>query len=146
MHIKKINEFIEHSDCDLIVEMARINDIKDFPFDVFVYGGNSYDSGRKEHGDPHFHFADKIKGGNFQFSILIPTVEEWNQNKNLYIYETSNGDYNWKGLKKEKESLIKWLDLNNKDLTFYTNLEVIRYNWNTLNKDNKNVSQIKRIK
>lgn len=146
MHIKKINEFIEHSDYDLIVEMARINDIKDFPFDVFVYGGNSYDSGRKEHGDPHFHFADKIKGGNFQFSILIPTVEEWNQNKNLYIYETSNGDYNWKGLKKEKESLIKWLDLNNKDLTFYTNLEVIRYNWNTLNKDNKNVSQIKRIK
>lgn len=146
MHIKKINEFIEHSDYDLIVEMARINDIKDFPFDVFVYGGNSYDSGRKEHGDPHFHFADKIKGGNFQFSILIPTVEEWNQNKNLYIYETSNGDYNWKGLKKEKESLIEWLDLNNKELTFYTNLEVIRYNWNTLNKDNKNVSQIKRIK
>ena len=146
MHIKKINEFIEHSDYDLIVEMASINDIKDFPFDVFVYGGNSYDSGRKEHGDPHFHFADKIKGGNFQFSILIPTVEEWNQNKNLYIYETSNGDYNWKGLKKEKESLIEWLDLNNKELTFYTNLEVIRYNWNTLNKDNKNVSQIKRIK
>lgn len=146
MHIKKINEFIEHSDYDLIVEMSRINDIKDFQFDVFVYGGNSYDSVRKEHGDPHFHFADKIKGGNFQFSILIPTVEEWNQNKNIYIYETSNGDYNWKGLKKEKESLIEWLDQPNKFDISKTNLEFIRLQWNVLNIDNKNVSQIKRIK
>ena len=139
MHIKKINEFIEHSNYDLIIEMARINDIIKYPYDVFVYGGN-------EHGEPHFHFADKIKGGNWQFSILIPTVDEWNQNKDLYIYETSNGEYNWKGLKDEKKSLIEWLDLINEDLSFYTNLEVIRYNWNTLNKDNKNVSQIKRIK
>lgn len=116
--------------------MARINDITKYPYDVFVYGGNSYGSGRNEHGKPHFHFADKIKGGNWQFSVLIPTVEEWNQNKDLYIYETSNGEYNWRGFKDEKKSLIEWLDLNNEDLSFYTNLEVIRYNWNVLNKDN----------
>ena len=145
MSIKKINKFIEHSNYDLIIEMARINDIIKYPYDVFVYGGNSYGSGRNEHGKPHFHFADKIKGGNWQFSVLIPTVDEWKQNKDLYIYETSNGEYNWRGFKDEKKSLIEWLDLINEDLSFYTNLEVIRYNWNTLNKDNKNVSQIKRI-
>lgn len=146
-HIKKINELkvgiITH---DPILEMARINDPKEFPFDVFVYGGDSYGSGRNEHGDPHFHFADKIKGGNWQFSVFIPTVEEWSQNKELYIYESSNGDYNWTGLKKEKKLLIEWLDKPNKDFELYTNLEVIRREWNLLNTDNKNVSQIKRIK
>jgi len=74
-HIRKINELrlpgiIIH---DPILEMA--------PFDVFVYGGDSYGAGRNEHSDPHFHFADKIKGGKWQFSVFIPTTEEWNQNK-----------------------------------------------------------------
>ena len=138
MHIKKINEFIEHSNYDLIIEMARINDIIKYPYDVFVYGGNSY-------GKPHFHFADRIKGGNWQFSVLIPTVDEWKQNKDLYIYETSNGEYNWKGLKDEKKSLIEWLDLPNKFDSSKTNLQFIRLQWNVLNTDNKNVSQIKRI-
>lgn len=147
-YIKKINELrlsgiITH---DPLFEMARINDPKEFPFDVFVYGGDSYGSGRNEHVDPHFHFADKIKGGNWQFSVLIPGVEEWSQNKELYIYETSNGDWNWNGLKKEKKMLIDWLDKPNNNLILYTNLEVIRQQWNVLNIDNKNVSQIKRIK
>jgi len=146
-HLKNLNELkvgiITH---DPILEMARINDPNEFPYDVFVYGGDSYGYGRNEHGEPHFHFADKIKGGKWSFSVLIPTVEEWKQNKELYIYETSNDDYNWRGLRKEKKVLIDWLDNKNKDLNFYSNLEVIRYNWNTLNKDNKNVSQIKRIK
>jgi len=146
-HIKKIKELkvgiITH---EPILEMARINDPKEFPYDVFVYGGDSYGSGRNEHGDPHFHFADKIKGGKWSFSVFIPTVEEWNQNKELYIYETSNGDYNWTGLRKEKKLLIDWLDKPNNNLSLYTNLEIIRQQWNILNTDNKNVSQIKRIK
>jgi len=146
-HIKKINELkvgiITH---EPILEMARINDPKEFPYDVFVYGGDSYGSGRNEHGEPHFHFADKIKGGKWSFSVFIPSVEEWNQNKELYIYETSNGDYNWTGLRKEKKSLIEWLDNPNKMVGVLTNLEVIRQQWNILNTDNKNVSQIKRIK
>ena len=66
-------------------------------------------------------------------------------NKELYIYETSNGDYNWTGLKKEKKSLIEWLDNPNKMVGVLTNLEVIRQQWNILNTDNKNVSQIKKI-
>jgi len=147
-HIKKINELrlsgiILHNP---VLEMARINDPKEFPYDVFVYGGDSYGSGRNEHGEPHFHFADKIKGGNWSFSILIPTVDEWNQNKELYIYETSNSDYNWSGLKKEKKLLIEWLDKPNNNLKLYTNLEIIRQQWNILNTDNKNVKQIIRIR
>lgn len=144
-YIKKINEvpnIIEH---DPILEMSRINNIDEFPYDVFVYGGDSYGSGRKEHGDPHFHFADKIKGGGWQFSVLIPTVEQWIQNKELYIYETSNGKYNWSGFKNEKKSLIEWLDFSNVFDRTKTNLEFIRLQWNVLNIDNKNVSQIKRI-
>ena len=147
-HIKKINELkisgiIKH---DPLIEEARINDPKDFPFDVFVYGGDFYGHGRKEHGEPHFHFADKIKSGNWEFSILVPTVEQWNQNKELYIYESSNDDYNWTGLKKEKRMLIDWLDKPYIDINILTNLEYIRSQWNSLNRDNKNVSQIKRIK
>ncbi len=147
IYLKKVNELkvgiITH---DPILEMARINDPKEFPFDVFVYGGDSYGTGRNEHCDPHFHFADKIKGGNWHFSVFIPTVEEWNQNKELYIYETPNGDYNWSGLKKEKNLLIEWLDKPNKIYSGFSNLEYIRLQWNGLNTDNKNVSQIKRIK
>ena len=147
-HIKKLNELklnniTEH---DYLVEMARINNIKDFPYDVFVYGDDSYGNGRNEHGEPHFHFSDKIKGGEYQFSVLIPSVEEWKQIKELYISETSNGDYIWTGLKKEKKSLIEWLDKPNNNLNLYTNIEIIRQQWNILNIDNKNVKQISRIK
>lgn len=143
--LKKVNELrmsgiITH---DPVLEMARINDLSEFHFDVFVYGGDSYGTGRNEHGDPHFHFADKIKGGNWHFSVLIPTVVEWNQNKEVYICESSNGDFNWSGLKTQKKMLIEWLDMPNKDLNLYTNLEFIRSQWNVLNSDNKNVSQIK---
>jgi hypothetical protein len=92
-------------------------------------------------------FADKIKGGKWSFSVFIPTVEEWNQNKELYIYETSNSDYNWSGLKKEKKLLIEWLNKPNKMVDgVLTNIEVIRQQWNMLNTDNKNTSQIKRIR
>ena len=137
-YIKKINEVSNIIEHDPILEMARINNIDEFPYDVFVYGGDSYGSGRKEHGDPHFHFADKIKGGGWQFSVLIPTVEQWIQNKELYIYETSNGKYNWSGFKNEKKSLIEWLDFSNVFDRTKTNLEFIRLQWNVLNIDNKN--------
>ena len=84
-YLKMMNELkvgiITH---DPLLEMTRINDPMEFPFDVFVYGDGS---GRNENGDPHFHFSDKIKGGKWQFSVLIPTVEQCNQNKELYIYQ-----------------------------------------------------------
>jgi hypothetical protein len=49
-------------------------------------------------------------------------------------------------LKKQKKLLIEWLDKTNKFDIDKTNLEFIRLQWNVLNVDNKNVSQIKRIK
>lgn len=131
---------------DPILEMAQVNDPKDIPYDIYIYGGDSYGSGRNEHGDPHFHFADKIKGGDWHFSVLIPTINQWNQRKELYISETSNSDYNWTGLKKQKRMLIQWLDKPNKILNSLSNLEFIRMQWNFLNTNNKNVSQIKKIK
>jgi hypothetical protein len=146
-YIKKVNELrtgiILH---DPILEMAQVNDPKDIPYDIYIYGGDSYGSGRNEHGYPHFHFADKIKGGDWQFSVFIPTVGEWKQNKELYIYEASNGDYTWNGFRKQKKMLIGWLDKPNKFDSGKSNLEFIRMQWNFLNTNNKNVSQIKRIK
>lgn len=146
-HIKKINEpkISQITTHDYLIEMARINDKISFQYDVFVYGGDSYGSGRNEHGYPHFHFADKIKGGKFSFSVFIPSKIQWSQSKELYIYESSTGYLNWSGYKNEKKELIKWLDEKNFQLKTLTNLEFIRLQWNTLNIDNKNVSQIKNI-
>ena len=133
---------INNIDYEFLVEMARINDRQLFPYDVFVNGGNSYGSDRNEHGEPHFHFADHMKDGEFKFSILIPTIEEWKQNKELYICESSNKNFNWFNMRKEKRELIKWLDEQSKD-TFRSNIELIRFQWNILNTDNKNVRQLK---
>ena len=132
---------------DIVLEMARININDGFKYDVFVYGGDSYGSGRNEHGDPHFHFADDIKYGKYKFSVFIPSVNEWKQNKNLYIYESSTGEYNWSGYKKEKKDLIEWLDEPNKLVSgALSNIEMIRAQWNMLNTNNKNVKQISTIK
>lgn len=143
-NLENFNEFnkniIKH---DPILEMARINNKKDFNYDVFVYGGNSYMSGRNEHGDPHFHFADKIKTGKWEFSILIPTVEQWKQSKELYIIESTYDHFEWIGHNKDKKKLIKWLDKSfNKTMK---NIEMIRQQWNILNCDNNNVKQLKKI-
>ena len=42
--------------------------------------------------------------------------------------------------------LIEWLDKSNIFDNDKTNIQFIRLQWNTLNFDNKNVSQIKQIK
>lgn len=135
----KVSNIHEH---DYLIEMARINNKNEFKYDVFVNGGDSYGTGRNEHGDPHFHFADKIKGGKWSFSVLIPTINEWNQNKDLYIIESSTGYYNWSGYKNEKKDLIIWMDESNFFNKSITNIEMIRMQWNMLNTDNKNVKQI----
>lgn len=146
-YLKNINELKQNNITDSLVEMANISNKKDFPYDVCVFGVNSFGSGRNEHGEPHFHFSDNIKNGDFEFSILIPTVEEWSQNKELYIIESSIGYYNWNGFKNEKKELISWLDKPNIDSDeLFTNIEMIRLQWNILNKDNKNVKQINKIR
>lgn len=141
--IMKISEYVKDIQNGLILEMARINDKTVFNYDVFVYGGNSYGTGRNEHVEPHFHFSDNIKNPQiFSISILIPTLKEWAQNKDLYICESQNGNYTWPGLKKEKKELILWLDEMNFIDKTKTNLETIITQWNILNIDNKNVKKI----
>lgn len=140
----KISQYIKDIQDGLILEMARINDKDIFNYDVFVYGGDSYGSGRNEHGEPHFHFSDNIKNPQkFSLSILIPTPKEWNQNKELYIIESIDDNFNWSGLKKEKKELIGWMDQINHIDNKRTNLETIILQWNFLNTDNKNVKKIK---
>ena len=141
--IMKISEYIKDIQSGLILEMARINNKDDFNYDVFVYGGDSYGTGRNEHGEPHFHFSDNIKNPQkFNISILIPTLKEWEQNKELYIIESMNSNYTWVGLKKEKKEMIEWLDKISSYNKINTNLEFIIIQWNVLNSDNKNVKKI----
>lgn len=142
-HIKEFVNYPIHRHDDSILELARINDKKEFNYDVFVKGSSSYGTGQKEHGEPHFHFSDNIKNPNkFDYSILIPTQKEWEQNKELYIVESMNGDYSWSGKRKIKKELIEWLDKDNIHTKKLTNLEMIILQWNILNTDNKNVRQL----
>jgi hypothetical protein len=134
----KINEYLNHNS-DLIVEMARING-EELPYLVYVYGGNSYGS-RNEHGEPHFHYMDKMNDGKFKLSIKIPSKLEWNYIKDLIILPDSSQN-NWNKLKKEKKMLIEWLDIKNNDVPELTNFQFIIVQWNVLNKENKNVRQI----
>lgn len=141
--IKYIDEFKFDHNFESLLELARINDKKEFNYDVFVYGGDSYGTGRNEHGEPHFHFSDNLKDPQlFKVSVLIPTETEWKQNKEVYICESYSDNYTWKGLRKEKKELLKWMEESNIDMNTMTNIEMIRLQWNILNKDNKNVKQL----
>jgi len=120
---------------DLIVEKAKINGIE-IPYNVYVYGGNSYGKGRNEHGEPHFYVYNKSK--KLQVIFKIPSTNQWKNKKELIIIEN-----NFKNVKTVENIIIDWLDDNNEEQIKLTNLELIRYLWNTLNKENKNVYQIK---
>ena len=80
----------------------------------------------------------------FKLSILIPTVEECNKNKDLQIIPDDSTQSDWTELSKYKKILIKWLDEKNHVLKD-TNIVIIRFQWNQLNSDNKNVKQIEKI-
>lgn len=144
--ITKIDEFKQEQDIqnnlDLLTEMAKINR-DEIPYDVCVNGGNSYGEGRKEHGKPHFHYADNIKKSDkFKLSVFIPTIEEWIKNKELIINSKDSSHPDWTGLSKEKKILMDWISKPNVLYPKYSNLYVIINQWNTLNIYNKNVSQV----
>ena len=139
--ITKLNEYNEHQ-MDMVVEMATISG-KDFPYHVGVNGGNSYGSGRNEHREPHFHYSDNVKTPQkFNLTILIPTKNEWSTNKELLIVPKSSKPSNWTGLSREKKMLIEWLDEPNVDAPMMSNYEMIRLQWNILNKHNRSVRQL----
>lgn len=118
-----------------ILEMTMINyDKETFPYGAFVYGNGFYNPD----GEPHFFYFDDIDGSNeWYFIIQIPTVAQWEQSKELYIIESFSNDL----LNEDKvKALIKWLDEMSMKFPLYSNLEVIRHFWNTLNSDDKNIS------
>jgi hypothetical protein len=141
--MKHVPNLISH---EPMMETARINDYEDLKYAVLVNGGPSDAPGEKEYGEPHFHFSDKRINSNWEFSVLIPSVDEWKQSKELYIIESKTGDFTWSGFRKQKKQLVEWLDKKcPKTNNVFTNLEYIRMEWNTLNSDNKNVNQIAKI-
>jgi hypothetical protein len=99
--------------------------IKLHNFDIIIYGGDIFSNGKNEHDPPHFHI--KYDNGK-EFTIKIPSVDEWHSNKSLNI-NSGIGD-------KEIILYIKdWLCLNSGNYDMI-NIEYIRYNWNVLNKFN----------
>jgi hypothetical protein len=46
-HLKKINELRNPGIIlnDPVLEMAQVNDPKDIPYDIYIYGGDSYIQG-----------------------------------------------------------------------------------------------------
>ena len=129
MKILKINEFIEteeesksvhHHDYDA-TSSIRLNDLNDFPYLIFVNGGPHYGNGSKIY--PHFIIQYK----NMRIFINIPTVEDWNKNKNLKYnnkYEEIVSSF--------KDKLIEWLDNPQNIYPEYSNLIGMRLLWNHL--------------
>ncbi len=66
----------------ILFENRKIND-KNFKYDIIIYGGDILSNGKKEHDPPHFH----VKYNNKEFTIKIPTVDEWFFNKKYLFLE-----------------------------------------------------------
>ena len=124
------------------IEIAKINK-DEIPYGVYVLGGYTYGKGRKEIGKPHFYYSDNYYTSNkFNVAILIPTIAEWIENKELVINPQDSSHQDWTGLQKEKEILIDWMSQPNVRSPRNSNLFEILNFWNTLNVDNLNVSQV----
>ncbi len=136
-YFKTFDEINEFRNSEILFEIARINDLKSFNVDIFVYGGDSYGTGRNEHGTPHFLY--RIKKGDPEYRIQIPSYTEWKTDKTLIFLD--NKILPSKLLKQ----LIKWLDEKSHLNNSITNLEQMYSAWNILNADNKNVKQLPQI-
>ena len=107
---------------------------KSFIYDVNVYGGDLYSKGKIEHDPPHFHI--NIDGKDIK--ILIPSVDEWTENKKIIFI---NGKYNQSIIK----YIIDWLDEPNFKDNQLLNIEYIRLTWNKLNEYNNITTQMVKI-
>ena len=141
MKILKINEFVETDpkveldyDPDA-TESIRLNDLKDFPYLIFVNGGPNYGNGKKVY--PHFMVIYENKRIYFD----IPKVDDWDNNKNLKYNKKYEED-----VLIFKDKLIEWL--NSPDIIYpdYSHLISMRMLWNHLNIRNNNAKKIKNIR
>ena len=103
----------------MLIESEKIN--LNSKYTIFIYGGDAYSKGKKEHDPPHFH----LKYDNKEVTIKIPTVDEWYEEKKLTI---DRGIISPKIL----NFISEYVDLKYKKENF-TIIEYIRYMWNQLN-------------
>ena len=117
----------------IISESIKVSD-NNINLDIYVYGGDIYSLGKKEHNPPHFHVKIKNKP---DIKYLIPSVDEWHYYQRLIIY-SSNDDI------KINNEVVNWLKFENKSLKIL-NIESIRYYWNFYNINNNLTTQLDKI-
>ena len=130
--MKHLDEF-KNFRKDLLVEMATISDPSDgIPFRISVYGGNSYGTGRNEHGEPHFQV---FKKGELDIRVHIPKT----YTEDLFVLDNTELP------KQIRKKLSVWFKEKNTEFTKDTNLQTVQHQWNILNKENMNVKKVKVI-
>jgi hypothetical protein len=107
--------------------------IKNDNYIIIIYGGDKYSKGKKEHDPPHFHVK---YDNNKEFIIDIPTVDEWENNKNL----NCKGDIDNNVL----DNILEWIELENNEFEIL-NIEYLRYRWNSENEFNDQTTTIDKI-
>lgn len=108
------------------IESIKLNSDKSL-FDVYIIGGDDYIYNI----NPNF----KIVYNNLELYILIPSIKEWQKNKNLMFLNIKNDDTNI-DLKFLTEKISLWFEEKYELFDEVTNLEMLRIQWNVLNSDN----------
>lgn len=139
--IYRVDELVTSTDnLDLLENITRyyLDDKNELPFKIYVAGGDNYGNGLEKYSKPHFHVI--VDGINTveKLRINIPTLEEWNTNKNIEVVYSTVKDYNH-----IIDKIIKWFDITQKGSFGITNnLKNTITMWNISNARNKNVDQI----
>lgn len=139
--IYRVNELVTSTDnLDLLDNITRyyLDDKNELPFKIYVAGGDNYGNGLEKYSKPHFHvIVDGIHNVE-KLRINIPTLEEWNNNKNIEVVYSTVKDYNH-----IIDKIIKWFDITQKGSFGITNnLKNTITMWNISNAGNKYVDQI----
>ena len=139
--MEHIKEYYEHrvNSHNINDEKVLMNDRKLFPYEVYVYGN--------EVGNPCFYFSKKDV---FDFKLVIPSTTDWNTEKDLKIikgiYQSDHiqkSIIDWTTFLLDKQKLIIWLDKTDELDADFTNLESLRFFYNSINNENEKTHDIK---
>jgi hypothetical protein len=111
-----------------INEMAIVSVNPTETYSIYINGSTLGNTGRSEHGFPHFclKFKGKTEVGNF----LIPTTSEWLKNRKLI--QINGEELN----KKVIEDIHERMDIIFDFETSKTFLKELQSQWNTMNSNN----------
>ena len=129
-NIKKFNElYFDKNSTD--ISKVYINRKDDIPFDITISGGD----------DNRFKIPNfKVETNGFEFRVVIPSVDEYINNKDLEIIDT-NYIKSWDMIPDIKIKLDKWLNNTNHLLNDRKNIDILRLQWNTKNNGNDFVNK-----